>query len=86
MCSSDLVRESLNMDIMQKAAEMISKCEVLIVAGTSLVVYPAASFLRYYRGNKLMIINRDHTSKDEMADYVIHDDLNEVMDELAKEL
>lgn len=81
-----LYGESLNMDIMQKAAEMISKCEVLIVAGTSLVVYPAASFLRYYRGNKLMIINRDHTSKDEMADYVIHDDLNEVMDELAKEL
>ena len=52
------------------------------MAGTSLTVYPAAGFLRYYRGNRLVLINRDPTTYDDRADLVIHDSLGKVLAQL----
>ena len=51
----------------------------MIVAGTSLTVYPAAGLLHYFRGSHLVLINRDATSMDSMADLVIHDKVGDVL-------
>ena len=55
------------------------KTDMLLVAGTSLTVYPAAGFLRYYRGNRLVLINRDPTPFDDRADLVFHESLGKVL-------
>jgi NAD-dependent deacetylase len=73
-----LYEESLDSDVMYRAARAISEADVLIVAGTSLTVYPAAGMIGYYRGNRLVLINRDRTPYDGEADLVIHDSLGEV--------
>ena len=49
------------------------------VAGTSLTVYPAASYIRYFHGGKMVLINRDATPYDKLADLVIHDKVGEVL-------
>ncbi len=56
---------------------------MLIIAGTSLTVYPAASFIRYYHGDRLVIINRDPTPADGMADLVFHESVGEVLSRIA---
>ncbi|MCB6585159.1 NAD-dependent protein deacylase, partial [Streptococcus gordonii] len=53
--------------------------DVLIVGGTSLVVYPAAGLIRYFRGRKLILINKEETAMDQRADLVIHDAIGKVM-------
>ena len=68
----------LNDDTVEGAVEAISQADMLIVAGTSLTVYPAAGLLRYYKGDKLVLINRDPTPYDGAADLVIRDSLGEV--------
>ena len=73
-----LYEESLDSDCMMRAAQAISEAEVLIVGGTSLTVYPAAGFLDYYRGNKLVLINRDATPMDGRANLIIHEKIGEV--------
>ena len=60
----------------------IRDADLLMVAGTSLTVYPAAGLLRYYRGNRLVLINRDATLYDGEADLVIHDSLGSVFSRL----
>ena len=77
-----LYEEPLDEDTMYAAVSYIRKAEVLIVGGTSLVVYPAAGLLRYYRGNKLVLINRDPTDADAWADLVIHEKIGEVFSQL----
>ena len=77
-----LYEESLDSDVMYRAARAISEADVLIVAGTSLTVYPAAGMIAYYRGNRLVLINRDHTPYDNEADLVIHDSLGKVFSAL----
>lgn len=74
-----LYEEGLDMDVMNKAVEYIQNADLLIVGGTSLVVYPAAGLLRYYRGNKLALINLSQTDRDKDADLVIHDKLGNVL-------
>ena len=64
------------------ACREISNCDVLIVAGTSLAVEPAASFLDYYKGRELVVINRDPTPADERATLLLRGDIAEIMDEL----
>ena len=59
-------------------ANQYQLADVLIIGGTSLVVYPAAALIHYYRGNKLVLINRDRTSQDDYADLVIRDKIGEV--------
>lgn len=73
-----LYEEALNDEDVEKAIEKISKADTLIVAGTSLVVYPAAGFLSFFSGKNLIIVNMSSTPKDDKADLVIHDDINEV--------
>lgn len=68
-----LYEEGLDQDVLEGAVHAIADADVLIVGGTSLTVYPAAGLIRYYRGNKLVLINRDETPYDREADLVIRD-------------
>lgn len=77
-----LYEESLDGKTIEKSVAAIAGADLLIVTGTSLTVYPAAGFLRYYRGNRLVLINRDLTPYDDNADLVIHDSLGNVFSQL----
>lgn len=68
-----LYEESLDEDVIAGAVNLIASADVLVVLGTSLVVYPAAGFIRYFRGNSLVLINRTSTSFDRNADLLIQD-------------
>lgn len=74
-----LYEEGLDDTVIRRAIEHISKADLLIVGGTSLVVYPAAGLIDYYRGNKLALINRSATSRDSQADLVISDSIGQVL-------
>ncbi len=74
-----LYEEGLDQDTVEGAVRAIANADVLIVGGTSLVVYPAAGLINYYRGNKLVLINRDPTPYDREADLVIHDSIGKVL-------
>lgn len=73
-----LYEEGLDGDTIERSVTAIYHADMLIVGGTSLTVYPAAGLLRYYRGNRLVLINRDATPWDHQADLVIHDSLGNV--------
>ena len=77
-----LYEEGLDNDTVNGALEAISGADCLIIAGTSLTVYPAASFVRYFRGKYLVLINRDETPMDKNADLVIHDKVGEVLSKI----
>lgn len=77
-----LYEEPLPQDTVMAAIRDIRRADVLIVAGTSLTVYPAASYISYFDGGKMVLINRDPTSYDYIADLVIHDKVGEVLDRL----
>ena len=79
-----LYEEALNDGVVDEAIYKIGKAELLIVVGTSLTVYPASSFVRYFKGKYLVIINNDRTNYDEMADLVIHDRIGNVFSKLKK--
>ncbi len=81
-----LYGEGLDQTVIMRAIEAIRAADVFIVAGTSLVVYPAAGLVNYYHGDKLIMINKEATSGDARADYVLHEDISEVMDELTRDL
>ena len=68
---------------MSGAVQSVAAADMLIVAGTSLTVYPAAGLLRYFRGSHLVLINRDATPYDDAADLVIRDNVARVMSELV---
>ncbi len=73
-----LYEEPLDEKTLLKAIEYIEKADVLIVAGTSLRVYPAAGLLNYFKGKSLILINKEETPFDCEADLVIHDSLGNV--------
>ena len=73
-----LYEEGLDDETIRKSIEYIKNADVLIVGGTSLAVYPAAGLIDYYRGNKLILINKSATPKDSMADYIYQGSLSEV--------
>jgi NAD-dependent deacetylase len=77
-----LYGERLNNDTVEAATEAIEDADMLIVGGTSLTVYPAAGLIRYYGGDRLVLINRDTTPYDSMADLVFHDSLGNVFSRL----
>ena len=77
-----LYEEGLDQSILEKSLRAIYNADLLIVAGTSLTVYPAAGLINYYRGNRLVLINRDATPYDEQADLVIHESLGKVFGQL----
>lgn len=80
-----LYEEGLDRNTMQQAISYISKADVLIIAGTSLVVYPAAGLIDYYRGNHLILINRAPTSSDSKANLLIQGSVGEVLGQLSAE-
>ncbi|HHU79504.1 MAG TPA: NAD-dependent protein deacylase [Clostridiales bacterium] len=80
-----LYEEMLDDNILSKSAEYISNADVLIVGGTSLAVYPAAGLINYYRGGKLILINKSATPYDGMADLVINDSIGKVLGEVMPE-
>ena len=73
-----LYEESLNQKTLEQSVRYISQADMLIVGGTSLTVYPAAGLIDYYRGNKLVLINKSATPMDSRADLIIHEKIGEV--------
>ena len=80
-----LYEEALDEDTVAGAVRAIRRADLLIVAGTSLVVYPAAGLIRYYRGDKLVLINLQPTPADGIANLVIHDKVGRVLKEIRVE-
>ena len=77
-----LYEEGLDSYTINKSVEYISKADMLIIGGTSLAVYPAAGLIDYYRGNKLVLVNKSPTPADRRADLVIHAPIGEVFSQL----
>ena len=77
-----LYEEGLDQNTIEKSVVAIRSSDLLIVAGTSLTVYPAAGLINYYRGNRLVLINRDETPYDSYADLVFHESLGKIFSEL----
>lgn len=77
-----LYEEGLNDETIRKSIEYIRNADVLIIGGTSLAVYPAAGLIDYYRGNKLILINKSATPKDSVADYIYKGSLGDVFSKL----
>lgn len=78
-----LYEEGLSSYTMNKAVEYIQNADILIIGGTSLAVYPAAGLINYYRGNKLVLINKSTTPMDSMAKLVIQDSIGKVFSEIV---
>lgn len=79
-----LYEEPLPEGVMDRAADLVEESDLLIVGGTSLSVYPAASLLQYFKGAHLVLINREPTIHDRFADLVIQEPIGEVFAALAK--
>lgn len=77
-----LYEEGLDQDVMNEAVRCISQADVLIVGGTSLVVYPAAGLVNYYRGSRLVLINKSDTALDGRADCVINGSIGQVLSQI----
>jgi NAD-dependent deacetylase len=72
----------LDNDVVSLAVDYISNADLLIIAGTSLTVYPASGLINYFRGENIVLINKDETAMDSRADLVINQSLGEVFSEL----
>ena len=77
-----LYEEQLKPRTINQSIQAISQADLLIVAGTSLTVYPAAGLVEYYSGNRMVLINRDETPYDHRADLVFHESLGEIFSQL----
>lgn len=77
-----LYEESLNNDVISNSINAIEQADLMIVIGTSLIVYPATGFIRYFKGKNLVLINKDKTPYDNSADLVINDDITKVVKKL----
>ena len=79
-----LYEESLDMDVFSQAAQAIRQADLLIIGGTSLVVYPAASLVNYFSGTNLVLINKTSIPKDSQATLVIEGKIGEVFSKLRQ--
>ena len=77
-----LYEEELDSLIIERSISAIMTCDVLIVIGTSLTVYPAAGFIRYFKGQYLIVINKQATSYDNMCDLVFNEDVINVIENI----
>ena len=77
-----LYEEGLDNTVISKSLKYISEADVLIIGGTSLAVYPAAGLIDYYRGNKLILINKSVTPMDNRADLLVHGSIGEIFGSL----
>jgi len=78
-----LYEEGLDQNVVNESVRQIAAADMLIIGGTSLVVYPAAGLINYYSGKKLVLINRDPTPYDGKADLVIHGSLGQVFGQIV---
>ena len=78
-----LYEESLDSNVLSESLHYMSNADVLIIGGTSLIVYPAASLVNYFRGSKLVLINKSSTSQDGNADIVINDSIGKVLGDIV---
>lgn len=81
-----LYEEPLNESVVEKAISEISTAELLIIGGTSLAVYPAAMYIRYFRGSHIVLINKGQTDFDSNADLVFHDSIGQVLGGVADKI
>ncbi len=81
-----LYEEGLDESVLKGAIDAISKADTLIIGGTSLVVYPAANLINYFKGKNLVLINKSSTSADSRADLVIHDSIGKVLSEAVNKI
>ena len=77
-----LYEEGLDQQTVEGAVHAIARADCLIVAGTSLSVYPAAGFIRYFQGEHFVLINRDPTPADKLADLVLHQKVGQVLSQI----
>ncbi len=77
-----LYEEPLDQDVLQKSVMYIRNADMLIIGGTSLNVYPAAGLINYYRGNKLVLVNRGVTPRDSEADLIVRGNIGEVFSQV----
>lgn len=77
-----LYEEGLDDDVLSQAIHHLRQADTLVVAGTSLTVYPAAGLLHYFKGRNLVLINRDATPMDDLATLMIHENVGEVLSRL----
>ena len=77
-----LYEENLDQETIENSIMAIRSADLLIVAGTSLTVYPAAGLINYYRGSRLVLINRDVTPYDHCANLVFHESLGKIFGQL----
>ena len=77
-----LYEEGLDQRVISKTVQYISQADVLIIGGTSLVVYPAAGLIDYFKGSHLILINKSKTERDSQADLIINDKIGEVFKQL----
>lgn len=77
-----LYEEALDEQTVENAIKAIMNADLLVVCGTSLNVYPAAGFIRYFKGSHLAIVNKDATPYDQNCDIIIHDDLVKTFNQL----
>lgn len=75
-----LYEEPLNQSVIEEAIDAISSADMLIIGGTSLAVYPAANFIRYFKGENIVLINRDETQYDSKANLVFRESIGEVLE------
>ena len=78
-----LYEEGLDSDTISRSIRAISEAQVIIVGGTSLVVYPAAGLLDYFRGDRIVLINKGATSRDRSADLLISEPIGEVLSQIV---
>lgn len=79
-----LYKEPLDMDVFSQVAKAIQEADLLIIGGTSLVVYPAASLIQYFQGEKLVVINKTSIPQDKQADLVIERKIGQVFSKLRQ--
>lgn len=77
-----LYEEGLDQQVLSEAVQFIKNADVLIIGGTSLVVYPAAGLIDYYRGNKLVLVNKTPTARDNVADLVVQGAIGEIFGQI----
>lgn len=80
-----LYEEGLDMDTLNRAIYHIKQADMLIVGGTSLVVYPAAGLIEYFNGKNLVLINKASTAYDSSADLIINESIGRVLREVIRE-
>ena len=77
-----LYEEGLNDETLRKSVQYISEADVLIIGGTSLAVYPAAGLIDYYRGSKLVLVNKSATPMDKRADLLVQGSIGEIFSQI----